>query len=98
MKYPTNVKKLQRFLGSINYLGKFISNLSDKTVSLRKLLQKDVTWVFEANHRKEVDILKSLITETPILKEFNEKLNTRISCDASSLQYRFRSYLRTEER
>ena len=84
MNYPQNVKELQRFLGSINYLGKFIPNLSDKTFNLRKLLQKNVKYVFEANHMKEVDELKRLITEAPILKKFDMQLPTRVSCDASS--------------
>ena len=83
MEYPTTVKELQRFLGSINYLGKFIPNLTDKTVSLRKLLQKDTKWVFDQNHMKEFDALKKCITMTPVLKKFNEKLPIRISCDAS---------------
>ena len=34
MPYPQNVKDLQRFLGTVNYLAKFIPNLSDKTGSL----------------------------------------------------------------
>ena len=32
--------ELQRFLGIVNYLGKFISRLSDKTAPLRALLKK----------------------------------------------------------
>ena len=84
MEYPSNVKDLQRFLGSVNYLAKFIPNLSDKTESLRKLLQKEIMWSFEDNHKKEVDLLKHVITEAPVLKIFNSALPTRISCDASS--------------
>ena len=42
MEYPTSIKELQHFLGSINYLRKFIPNLSDKTTHLNQLLQKDV--------------------------------------------------------
>ena len=40
MPYPTNVKELKRFLGMVNYLGKFIPNLSTHTFNLRKLLEK----------------------------------------------------------
>ena len=84
MSYPTSVKELQRFMGSVNYLGKFIPNLSDKTVNLRKLLQKDVKFIFEENHKMEVDNLTVLITTAPVLKKFDSNLPIRVSSDASS--------------
>ena len=34
MPYPTNVKELQRLLGILNYLGKFIPNLSTHTFNI----------------------------------------------------------------
>ena len=47
MPNPTNKKELQRFLGMINYLGKFIPNFSNETVPLRQYLAKDVMWSFD---------------------------------------------------
>ena len=38
---PTNVKELQSFLGSVNYLSKFIPNLPDFRRPLQELLKKD---------------------------------------------------------
>ena len=35
---------LLRFLGMVNYISKFIPNLSDLTQPLRELLHKDVEW------------------------------------------------------
>ena len=35
---------LLRFLGMVNYISKFIPNLSDLTQPLRELLYKDVEW------------------------------------------------------
>ena len=84
MPYPTNVKELQRFLGSVNYLGKFIPHLSDHTDPLRKLLQNDVLWDFSSSHRNCMDKLKKLITQSPVLKFFDPNLPTKVSCDASS--------------
>ena len=84
MGYPTNVTELQRFLGLINYVGKFLPDLSNRTQSVRTLLKKDTVWTFDANHKKELDELKQLITKDPILKVFVEQLPTKISCDASS--------------
>lgn len=39
LKNPKNKKDLQKILGMINYLRKFIPNLSEKTVLLRELLK-----------------------------------------------------------
>ena len=47
MPNPTYVKGLQRFLGMITYLGKFIPNLSDETTPLPTLLEKDIIWHFD---------------------------------------------------
>ena len=77
MPYPTNVKELQRFLGMVNYLAKFIPNLTSHTVNLRKLLEKDTKWYYDKIHIKEIDTLKSLIIKPPILKSI------KISCDSS---------------
>jgi len=39
-----NTEELQRFLGMITYLAKFIPNLLQTAVPLRTLLEKDVEW------------------------------------------------------
>ena len=83
MPDPTNVKELQRFLGMITYLGKFIPQLSVETAPLRTLLEKDVMWTFDKPQREAIKKLKELITSSPVLKYYNPKLPTRISSDAS---------------
>ena len=40
MPIPTNKIEFQRFMGMVNYLGKFIPRLSDETAPLRELLKK----------------------------------------------------------
>lgn len=42
IKNPTNVKELQRILGMLNYLRRFIPNYSEITGPLYELLKKDV--------------------------------------------------------
>ena len=83
MPYPTNVKELQRLLGMVNYLGKFIPNLSTHMCNLQKLLEKDLLWCFENKHENEVDNVKQLITNSPVLKFYNPKLPIKVLCDAS---------------
>ena len=85
MPDPTNVKELQRFLGMITYLGKFIPRLSDETAPLRTLLEKDVIWTFDEPQRKAVQRLKELVTSSPVLQYYNPNVPTRVSSDASKL-------------
>ena len=49
---PEDKKELQRFMGMVNYLAKFIPNLSNVTVPLRELLKKDTAWHWEEIHQK----------------------------------------------
>ena len=44
MEQPRNTKELRTFLGFIQYIGKFMPNLSQVTAPLRKLLDTDISW------------------------------------------------------
>lgn len=67
IKPPQNKKELQRFLGIIVYLAKFIPNLSDKTLPLKVLLSKRNEWRWTSNEQRSFNKLKTLITITPVL-------------------------------
>ena len=47
MPTPANREDLQRFLGAVTYLSKFIPNMPQKSAPLRQLLQKDVEWSWD---------------------------------------------------
>ena len=44
MESPKDVTGVKRILGMCQYLTKFLPNFSDKTLSLRKLTQKNQPW------------------------------------------------------
>ena len=46
MPFPRSKQDLQRFLGMVAYLGKFIPQLSEQTHQLRELVKKNSIWVF----------------------------------------------------
>ena len=48
MPTPTNATELQRVLGMVTYLGRYIPNLSARTAPLRSLLGKDIEWQWNA--------------------------------------------------
>lgn len=83
MPPPTDKEGVQRFLGMINYVGKFVPNLTAHTAQMRRLLCKTTEWCWNSNHQKEFDELKLLITEATVLRYYDEKRKTKISADAS---------------
>ena len=83
MPFPSSKEDLQRFLGMIVYLSKFIPLLSEETNHLRELLKKDSIWDFTLTHRNQFDKLRSMVSENISLKFFDPKLTTKITCDSS---------------
>ena len=84
MSLPNSVNELQRFIGMITYLGKFIPNLAEVTSPPRTLLKKEVEFKLEKSQLNAIGKLKGLVTTTPCLKIFNPNLQTRLKINASS--------------
>ena len=80
MPTPANREDLQRFLGVVTYLSKFIPNMSQKSVPLRQLLQKDVEWS-RGQEEDTLTCLKTSISSAPVLKFPKEPVT--LSVDAS---------------
>ena len=79
-----NKEELQRFLGMLTYLSKFIPNLSHVVAPSRTLLEKDVDWHWQNDQAKSYVALGNLVTKAPVLKYFDPSRPTKISVDASS--------------
>ena len=55
------VKAIQRFLGFVSYLSKFVPNLADECEPLRRLTDKDPEWVWEKHHQDAFNRVKQSI-------------------------------------
>ena len=84
MTPPTSKEALQRFLGMITYLSKFIPNLSQTAAPLRALLEKDAKWQWHPEHLQSFSTLKHLASSAPVLAYFNPRQPVKLSVDASS--------------
>ena len=67
MPNPTDKTGVQRILGMINFLAKFIPNMSTITKPLRALLVKDTEFVWSYEQIKALDEIKKILTSTPVL-------------------------------
>ncbi|UYV83505.1 K02A2.6-like, partial [Cordylochernes scorpioides] len=83
LKRPENKTEVQRFLGMVTYLGKFIPNLSDKTAPLRKLISNKSEWKFGGEEIDCFKKLKDMVSNAPILTFFDPTKPITISSDAS---------------
>ena len=84
MPAPTDKKGVERLLGTVNYLGKFIPNLASLNEPIRVLLRKDIEFQCSHEQGKDFQEIKTVLTENrgPILRFFNVQKPVTIRCDA----------------
>lgn len=82
---PINRKKLQTFLGMINYYRKFIPNLSHMAKPLNRLTSIKVQYQFDEECQRAFKEIKTALAGDVILRipDFNERFY--VSCDASNV-------------
>lgn len=85
LKPPTNVKELQRFLGSINVYNKFIDNYAKIRQPLNKLLKKNTPWSWTEDCQEKFELLKNILISKPVLQLYNSKLPIHVFVDASQI-------------
>ena len=85
MPKPDSVQAVQRFLGFVNYLAKFLPHLSDVSEPLRRLTDKDAIWCWQPQHDKAVEIIKKLVTDNPVLRYYDTTEEVTIQCDACEI-------------
>ena len=68
-KAPQNKKELQKFIGQVNYLRRFISNLAGKTkISSYLIKPKEVEeFKWEEQHQTTFDGIKGYLSKPPVL-------------------------------
>ena len=84
MKKPDDVAAVQRLMGMVKYLSKFLSDLSQICEPIRRPTHKDVPWFWTKEQNVAVDKIKEAVTSAPVLKYFDSNKPTEGSGDASS--------------
>ena len=84
MRAPTTMPELRRFMGMVNQLGKFTSNLAHLTQPLRALLSKGTDWMWGPDQRKAFTHVKEELSKPTTLALYDTEAPTKLSADASS--------------
>ena len=84
MPTPQSKKDVQRLLGMVTYLSKYIPNLSSITQPMRQLLHKcnEFIWTFEQDTAFKK--IKQILTSAPVLAFYDVNKDVELHCDASS--------------
>lgn len=83
MPTPTSKQEVRRMLGAVNYFGKYIPCLSEKTAALRSLMCESVCFEWSGIHQKEWEMIRTLLMSAPVLAVFDPHKEIKISTDAS---------------
>lgn len=81
---PTNVKKVQQFLGICGYYRRFIPDFSDISKPLTLLTAKKAEWLWSKECQQAFEKLRSYLLSYPLLRHPNFKKPFMIYTDASA--------------
>ena len=84
MPRPTDKAGVQRLLGMVNYVSKFIPNQPDLTTPLTQLLHQDVLWHWEKQQETSFKAIKESLTLAPVLGYYDAQKALTLQVDASS--------------
>ena len=78
-------QQLQSFLGMVNYMGTFISDLSHHTEPLRAMVKKDNMFHWEEQQTQSFQKIKSLIAKAneTLLRHYDRTLPVTVQADTS---------------
>ncbi|XP_047984364.1 uncharacterized protein K02A2.6-like [Leguminivora glycinivorella] len=82
---PSNVSELRSFLGLIMYYAKFVPNISTILAPLYRLLQKNVSFIWDENCRAAFNKIKQMLISSAILAHYSPHLPLILTTDASSV-------------
>lgn len=80
---PQTVEEVRSFLGLVNYVAKFISDLATTAEPLRQLTRSGTPLEWKEQQQHAFDVLKSQLTKSTTLGYYNVNDKTRIIADAS---------------
>ena len=82
---PNNITELRRYIGMINYLGRFVpASLSSIIKPMTDLLKNDTVWCWDKAQQEALRKVNELVTAAPHLAYYKSDAETGVFADASS--------------
>ena len=83
MPTPTDVESVRRFCGFVQYLSRFLPNLSDDLMPLRQLTHEGVKWDWTEKCSDAVTKVKEKISTHPVLSFYDQNKELVVQVDSS---------------
>lgn len=83
MPRPQDKKGVERLLGSVQYLARFLPRLSEVAKPLRQLTEKDVVFTWQQSQEEAFTSIQTLVSSNPVLRFYDIKDEVTVQCDAS---------------
>jgi hypothetical protein len=84
-KHPTNVLELQSFIGTANFLRRFIPSFAELMSPLYDLLHKNSKWTWGTSQETAFNKIKTFLCSEVLLRHYNPEKELVVHCDASSV-------------
>lgn len=84
MPEPRDVADVRRFMGMVNFVGKFSPRLPDLTKPIRDLLKTENSWTWGPPQQKAFRETKKELGSETVLAQYSPSRETMVSADASS--------------
>ena len=83
MPRPDSKKAVERFLGCLQYLSRFLPQLAEVAAPLRLLTEQSAVFSWQSQQETAFWTLQTMITKAPVLKFYDVRDEATIQCDAS---------------
>ena len=83
MPRPEDAKAVQRLLGCVNYLSRYLPKLAEVSAPLRRLTEKDAEWFWESQQEGAYQTILKLMASTPVLRYYDMTQEVTLQNDAS---------------
>lgn len=83
---PTNITEMRSFMGLVQQLGDFSSDVSTAAEPLRALLKPSNAFIWTPDHQAAFQSVKTALSSPPILAHYDPKLPTVLQTDAARLK------------